>query len=113
MPKNSFILCSLATPDCKKGEQKDNKSFVKARDVLQVHRRYVTMLEKQEEFLTRAKRQQQQSEYEGDADQQRPSVWQEVLQIMGEGVKQMFKQVSDRFKQHQEEVEEQQGDERA
>lgn len=71
------------------------------------------MLEKQEETLTRAKRQQQQSEFEGDADQQRPSVWQEVLQIMGDGVKQMFRQVADKFKQHQAEQEQHEEDERA
>lgn len=66
-------------------------------------------MEKDEsEFLTRDKRQ---SEYDVEQQEQRPSVWQEVLGIMGEGVKQIFRQVADKFKEH--EGKEQGEDERA
>lgn len=56
-------------------------------------------MEREEEILARSKRQ---SEYDVDQQEQRPNVWQEVLGIMGEGVKQMFRQVADKFKEHEE-----------
>lgn len=44
-------------------------------------------------------RSKRQSEYDVEQPEQRPNVWHEVVQIMGEGVKQMFRQIADKFKE--------------
>lgn len=49
----------------------------------------------------RMKRQTSHQDTEEFDEQRQPNVWQEVLQIMGEGVKTMFKNVAQKFQEHE------------